>query len=196
MFNIFKRKEERQNTPHEITMEERQREWDRKIERENYKAREEDREAERNEPIVYYKNTPSKQIRTPSEDERIAARRKKIKERDEQLLRELRETEQAGVDALKKGGKVAKVMVKDVAAAGKVAWKGLSDWADRMAEEPPKKKRAKPTTPKRKNVKRTVKTVKPTNKRTRTSTRKPVTVTKRKVVKKRKVTKRDNDIFW
>lgn len=144
MFGLFKRREEKQNTPREMSMEERQREWDRKIERENYKAREEDREAERTEPIVYYKNTPAKVVRTQSEDERIAARRKKIKERDEQLLRELRETERAGVDALKKGGKVAKVMVKDVAKAGKMAWKELGDWADRVAADPkPRRRTAK-----------------------------------------------------
>lgn len=126
-----------------MTKEERNKLWDQKIAEQQDLARAEDRAIE--------------------EEERRRARAEKIKQRDEQILRELKELDRKGTEAAKKltktGKKAAKGFAKDMWHATKVAAKGLGDWADRVApdEKPTRtRQKAKPKTTARKT-----KTIKP-----------------------------------
>jgi hypothetical protein len=118
------------NTSKVLSREERDKLWDQKIAQHQYEARAEDREIE--------------------EEERRRARAEKIKQRDEQILRDLRELDRKGTEAAKnitkKGKKAAKGFAKDMWTATKVAAKGLGDWADRVVpDEKPAKRKTKVT---------------------------------------------------
>lgn len=118
----------------EVSDEERNRIWDQKIKHQQYLARAEEREIE--------------------EAERKKDRDEKIKLRDERLLREIKDLDRKGTEAVKKitktGKKAAKGFAKDMLGATKIAAKGLGDWADRVVpDEKPKAKRKTKTAAKK-----------------------------------------------
>lgn len=119
---IFKRKKH-ENKPFRsnMSMSERQREWNRKCEREAQKAREEGLSREEVNKIVYYKKeqpkTTCKTVQKRSPSNAVAPkkkrwkgmteseRRRQVRERDAQLIKDYKDTERKLKNAAKKGGK-------------------------------------------------------------------------------------------
>jgi hypothetical protein len=118
MFSFLKRKKQENKVfRSEMSPSERQREWDRKIEREAQKAREEDFTKEEADEVIYYKKNKPVQKRSSSSSYAVAPRKKtwkdmteserrqRVKQRDAQLIKEYRDTERKLKTAAKKGGK-------------------------------------------------------------------------------------------
>ena len=139
MFSFLKRKKQEKPTfRSDMSPSERQREWDRKLEREARKAREEDLAGKDPDEVIYYEKaqpkTACKTVQKRSPSCAVAPRKKRwgvmteserrqqVKQRDAQLIKEHKDTGRKLKNAAKKGGKAVYHAVEGVGIiANKVA---------------------------------------------------------------------------
>lgn len=167
----------------EMSQKERDRLWDQKLAREQALARKEDIDEENRQKAHERKEAIKKGGKTLVKHTGHAIEGLGI------IANKTADIEvKAAKKIYKKGKPAAKTFVKDLTKAGKVAAKGLGDWADRVVEEDKPKKRK--TTTRRVIKKKPTTKIKVTVKRKavkRTTTKRPVRkVTKRRTIKRKR----------